>query len=175
MKIAVVVFILYGVALFINEGLSILIKRVFAYSSLTWLEFVVTLLRYLLFLLIIGVVSIISDYAKVVSVVTDSEAGFRSISKAMLFIRKNFGRTLVVFLILFLFLVIGAVVYNLVDGLIPRSPVYLILLTFIIQQFLIIYRIIIRMYVYSTEVVLYQDLAAELSEYEVEEVTKQNQ
>ncbi|MHC1736672.1 MAG: hypothetical protein AB9882_01525 [Ignavibacteriaceae bacterium] len=172
LKIAFIAFILYIIALLISDALSYLIKAIFAYSSLTWLEFILTLLRYLLFLLLIGVVSIISDYAKVVAVVTDTSSALRSILGAFRFIHKNFWRALSVFLILFLFLIIGVVVYNLVDGLIPRSPVWLILLTFIIQQLLIIYRTIIRLYVYSTEVVLFQDIIAELSDFEMEEIPK---
>jgi len=172
LKIAVIAFMMYILGLVLNEFFNLLIKSSFAYSSMAWLEFTLTLIRYLLFLLLIGIVSIISDYAKVVAVINDNNHAFRSIGIALLFIRKNFLRTLSVFLILFGLLAIGAVIYNLVDGLIPRSPVYLILLTFIIQQFLIIYRVIIRMYVYSSEVVLYQDLAAELTDYEVEEIPK---
>lgn len=168
--IAFYTFIFYFLALGLNEIFNFLVKAVFQYSSNTLWEFLVQLIIYMFFLLMIGVVSIISDYSKVATVVTDNTRIFRTILKAIIFIKENFGKVILIFLVMFAFLAIGGIVYNLLDGLVPRSPVYFIVLNFIFQQLLIIFRVLIRMLVYSTEVVLYNDLNAELVESRIEEI-----
>ena len=60
--------------------------------------------------------------------------------------------------------------YNIVDSYIPKYPYYYMVLTFIIQQLLIIFRLLIRMLFYSTEVYLYIELSAELVTSNVEEI-----
>ena len=57
---------------------------------------------------------------------------------------------------------LGAVVYNVVAILIPRSPFYFLILTFILQQMLIIFRLAITMLLYATEAYLFKDQEAEV-------------
>ncbi|HPI37439.1 MAG TPA: hypothetical protein PK397_05800 [Ignavibacteriaceae bacterium] len=169
-KIAFFTFIFYFIALGINIVLDYMVRVFFLDSGSTLWEFVIQLIRYLFFLLLIGVVSIISDYSKIALALNDSTKTLKTIFRTILFIKENFGRVITVFLILFCFLAIGGIVYNLVDGLVPRSPIYWIVLNFIIQQLLIIFRVVIRMLVYSAGVVLYNDLSAEIIYSKAEEI-----
>ena len=57
---------------------------------------------------------------------------------------------------------IGAIIYNLVRVTIPETPFYFLIVSFILQQMLIIFRLLIRMLFYSTEVILFNDLIAEV-------------
>ena len=56
---------------------------------------------------------------------------------------------------------IGAVIYNIVSGTIPKAPFYFLILSFILQQTLIIFRLLIRMLFFASEVNVYKDLSAE--------------
>lgn len=169
-KIAFFSFIFYLIALGLNIVLDYAVRLVFSEAGSTVWEFIVQLIRYLFFLLMIGVVSIIADYSKVAIVVNDSNYAVKTIFKTIVFIKENFGRVLTIFLILFSFLAIGGIIYNLLEGLVPRSPVYFIVLNFIFQQLLIIFRVVIRMLVYASEVILYNDLSAEVVYSKVEEI-----
>ena len=68
----------------------------------------------------------------------------------------------VTFLIVSIIGALGAIVYNIVAIFIPRSPFYFLILTFILQQMLIIFRLAITMLLYATEVYLFKDQDAEI-------------
>ena len=57
---------------------------------------------------------------------------------------------------------LGAVIYNLMIIYVPRAPYYFLILTFILQQLLIIFRLSITMFFYATEVFLFKDQDAEV-------------
>ena len=52
---------------------------------------------------------------------------------------------------------------------IPRTPFYFLIVSFILQQMLIIFRLFIRMYFCATEVNLYKDLSADVIEVKAKE------
>ncbi len=173
-KIGIISFILYFLALNVDSLLNYFIKESFSNYPSSYYEFLLQFIRYLLFLLWLGIISIISDYSKITTVVKDQDKIYKSIIYAILFIKDNFSKVLALFLILFIFLVVGGIIYNLSEGYIPRTPFYFIILTFILQQFLIIFRVLIRMLVYSSEVNLYTELSAEVIYSKAEEIRAGN-
>jgi len=157
LKIAFFTFILYFVAISINVLIDYGIKQIFIEKENAFIEFAIQIFRYLFFLFLISVINIVSDYTKVAVVAIDSTKLFHSFYKSFQFIKKNFVKVMTVYFIMLVFVAIGATIYNLVDGFVPKKPAYLLLLTFLIQQLLIIFRVLIRMYFYSTELLIYTD------------------
>ncbi len=171
LKIAVLVGGLYFVAISINVLIDFGIKEIFWEKENAAIEFSVQIFRYLFFLLLVSIINIISDYTKVAIVVVDSTKLFRSVYKALQFIKRNFVKVMTVYFIMLIFVGIGAAIYNVVDSLLPKKPVYFLLLTFLIQQLLIIFRVLIRMYFYSTELLIFTDGEAETVSPAIEEIS----
>lgn len=171
LKIAVFTFGLYFVVISLNVLIDFGIKQIFLEQENAVVEFIVQIVRYLFFLFLVSIVNIISDYTKVVILVVDSTKLFRSLYKSFQFIKKNFVKVVTVYFIMLVFVAIGATIYNLVDSFLPKKPVYFLLLTFLIQQLLIIFRALIRMYFYSTELLIYTDGEAEIVSPHFEEIS----
>jgi len=171
LKIAVVVGALYFAAISINVLIDYGIKQIFLEKENAAVEFAVQIFRYLFFLLLISIINIISDYTKIAIVVIDSTKLFRSLYKSFQFIKKNFVKVMTVYFIMLVFVAIGATIYNVVDSFLPKKPVYFLLLTFLIQQLLIIFRVLIRMYFYSTELLIFTDGEAQTVSPAFEEIS----
>ena len=93
-----------------------------------------------------------------------------SIKKAILTIKNNFNSIFTIFVIISITGAIGAVIYNAIGRFIPRTPYYFLVLTFIMQQMLVIFRLLIRMLFFSSEVLIYKDKSAEIIEKNIQEV-----
>ncbi|PIP77071.1 MAG: hypothetical protein COW85_10935, partial [Ignavibacteria bacterium CG22_combo_CG10-13_8_21_14_all_37_15] len=171
LKIAVFVGALYFAAISINVLIDYGIKEIFLEKENAAVEFAVQIFRYLFFLLLISLINIISDYTKVAITVVDSTKLFRSLYKSFQFIKKNFVKVMTVYFIMLVFVAIGATIYNVVDSFLPKKPVYFLLLTFLIQQLLIIFRVLIRMYFYSTELLIFTDGEAQTVSPAFEEIS----
>jgi len=171
LKIAVVVGALYFAAISINVLIDYGIKQIFLEKENAAVEFAVQIFRYLFFLLLISIINIISDYTKIAIVVIDSTKLFRSLYKSFQFIKKNFVKVMTVYFIMLVFVAIGATIYNVVDSFLPKKPVYFLLLTFLIQQLLIIFRVLIRMCFYSTELLIFTDGEAQTVSPAFEEIS----
>jgi len=170
LRLALIIGVLYFVAVSINVLFDYSIQKIFQDQEDAFIEFAIQIFRYLFFLLLICVINIISDYTKVAIVAVDSTKLLKSLLKAIQFIKKNFVKVMIVYLIMLIFVALGATVYNLVDSFVPKKPAYLLLLTFLIQQLLIIFRVLIRMYFYSTELIIYTDGEAETVSPAFEEI-----
>jgi hypothetical protein len=170
LKIAVITFLLYFVALNIDALLDIFIRSAFKNNSNQAIEFLLQFLRYLLFLLWLSIFSLLSDYAKVITAIQDNTKITRAFNLALIFIKNNFSKVLVLYIVLFIVLSLGGIVYNLIESYIPRTPFYFIIISFILQQLLIIYRTVVRMIVYSSEILLYNELASEVIYSQAEEI-----
>ena len=83
--------------------------------------------------------------------------------------RKDFQKIFTIFFLVAVLGAVGALLYNVFGLTISRLPYYFLLLPFILQQMLIIFRLNIRMLFCSTEVILYKDLSAEIIKPLVEE------
>ena len=152
----------FGLAFLINDYLGKIILSFFKNSENEMLEFVFMSLRYILLIFLIGVVSIISDYSKINIAVKDSFYVIRTLFNTVVFLKNNFIKVFLLFLMVAVFGAIGAIIYNLVRVTIPETPFYFLIVSFILQQMLIIFRLLIRMLFYSTEVILFNDLIAEV-------------
>lgn len=145
----------------INDWLGDLITDVFINSENVMMEFILRSLRYILLVFFIGIVTIISDYSKVALAVMERRKVIREIYNTLIFLKNNFTRVFIIFLIVAVLGALGAVMYNLLEKEIPRTPFYFLAVSFVLQQMLIIFRLYIRMLFFSTEVNLYKDLSAE--------------
>jgi len=153
---------LYAAAFIANDLLGDLIGWAYSNSESVMGDFVIRSLRYIFLIFVIGVISIIADYSKVSLGVKDSYKIFREIYSAIIFIKKNFLKVFTVFLFVAILGALGAIFYNLLNRFIPRTPYYYLVIIFILQQMLIIFRLYIRMLFCATEVFLFKDLSAEV-------------
>ncbi len=163
-KVVAISILLYAAAFIINTFFGRVIASIFSGTEMVVLDFTLRVIRYVFLVFMIGIVSIISDYTKVIMAVENRHDVFKSIADAAIFIGNNFDKTFGVFFIVALMGGIGAVFYNIFDLVIPRTPYYFLILSFILQQILVIFRLNIRMLFYSTEVMLFKDLNAEMIE-----------
>jgi len=168
-KVLSVTLLFVVLAFMINNLLGDLIEWIFRERDYQLVEFILRSLRYLLLIFLIGIVLLISDYSKVVIGISDNTKIFRSIFEAIYFIKDNFFVVFVVFLIVSVMGAVGAIVYNIIDIFVPTEPFAFLFLTFILQQFLIIFRLLIRMLFVTTEVNLFKDISAKVIEAEVKE------
>ena len=170
LKILSISLIFYGIAFLFNDLLAMIIHKAFVNSENAMAEFILNLLKYIILIFLIGITAIISDYAKVIVVVGDERSSVQSIKKAIVTIKNNFNTIFSVFVIISVTGALGAIVYNAVGRFIPRTPYYFLALTFIMQQMLVIFRLLIRMLFYSSEVLIYKDTTAEIIENNIQEV-----
>lgn len=161
-KVTLVSLLFYALAFLINDYLGDLIRWIFHRTEFIYADTILRSLRYLILLFLIGMVSLISDYTKVILAVEDELKMWRGVYKTLLFVKNNFSVVFGIFLLISVLGASGAVIYNLVGTLIPKAPVYYLILVFFLQQMLIIFRLYIRMYFYATEVYLYKDISAEI-------------
>lgn len=168
-KIVLISLVFFMIAFTIHDYLGLLIEWGFAETENQMADFIFRLARYSLLVLFIGLITLVSDYTKVHMALVDTTKIFPSISEAVIFIKHNFNKVFTVFLIIACLGAAGAVLYNLLEAFIPRTPFYFLILSFIVQQMLIIFRLFIRMYFCATEVMLYKDLNADTIEVKVRE------
>ena len=158
----ILLFTIFSFALLfgLNDLLGTLIQYISGNSANNWFDFILRAVRYGILLFLIGIITIISDYSKVLIAVRDEVVVSKSIFQAIIFIKNNFILTFSVFLFISLLGAFGSIMYNLFEVLIPRTPYYFLALAFVLQQLLVIFRLFIKMYFCSTEVIIYKDLSA---------------
>lgn len=170
-KVVLISLVFFMLAFAIHDYLGLLIEWGFSNTENQMADFLIRLARYILLVFFIGLITIVSDYSKAFMAIQDTTRTFYSITQSILFIKRNFNKVFTVFLIIAVIGAAGAILYNLLEAFIPRTPYYFLVLSFIVQQMLIIFRLFIRMYFCSTEVLLYKDLSAELIELKAKEQT----
>jgi len=169
MKILIVSLFIFAAAFFIDDLINSLITEIFKDTEMVFTEFILRSLRYLILLFLIGVVTIISDYSKV-SMAIDEEMGIRKgIGNALIFIKHHFRIVFFIFLLVAILGAAGGLVYNIVETYVPRTPFYFLIISFILQQMLIIFRLFTKMLFCSTEVIIYKDFSAEEVSAEIQE------
>lgn len=168
-KIVIISLFFFASAFIINDLLGDLIEWGYLDSEVVIFEVVLRSLRYLILVFLIGSVTLISDYAKVSIAVKDDKRVFRTIFESLVFLKRNFLKVFTVFFIVSSVGLAGLGIYNLTGTSIPQSPFYYLFLSFVIQQMLIIFRLVVRMLFCSTEVLLYKDLSAEYVQPEIKE------
>ena len=127
-----------------------------------FLYLIVRSIRYIFLLLLIAALTIITDYVEVYLALRDQTKVRTGFAETFKFIR---GRSVLIFSVFMIVAVIGAlgaIFYNVIVIYVPASPFYFLILTFILQQLLIIFRLSITMLFKATEVFLFKDLDAEV-------------
>ncbi|MCX6151677.1 MAG: hypothetical protein NTX22_14235 [Ignavibacteriales bacterium] len=168
-KVLLISLVFYAIAFIINDYLGLLVQYLFS-NSARKLEFFLRGSRYLLLIFLIGVVSLVSDYTKVSLSLRDSEKVLKEIIYVIKFLKKNFYQIFVIFFLVACLGAIAAIIYNIIDSFIPSTTFMFFLLAFILQQLLIIFRLLVKMLFVSTEVILYKDLNAQIIPTYAEEV-----
>lgn len=168
-KILLISIVFFAAAFQLNDLLGELISWIFASVENEIYDFVLRSLRYILLVFLIGLIIMVSDYSKVGMAVDGKQKAFKGILNGVYLIRSHFPSIFSVFLLIAIFGAAGVLVYNIVGIAIPRTPYYFLIISFILQQMLIIFRFFIRMYFAATEVALYKDLNAEVISPESEE------
>lgn len=169
-KIFLLAISLYIIAL----GLNVLLHSGVLYLSSRYgspiliLTFNIT--RNALFLFFICSVNLIVDYTKIATCATDETKVRVSFRTALRFINQNFRFALIIYLICGSMVLLAASTYNALDSFIPRSNTALIIVTFFFQQLLVIFRLLIKILFFSTEVVLYSESNADIISTDAEEL-----
>jgi len=160
-KVLFISLLFFALAFKIYDWIGDLITLGYQDSENVWMDFILKSIRYVLLIFLIGVVTLLSDYSKVSLAIRDRTNFFKEFYHAVIFIKNNFTKVFTIFLIVAVIGAIGVLIYNIIGKVIPRTPYYFFILTFVLQQMLIIFRLLIRMLFCSTEVILYKDLSAE--------------
>ncbi|MBN1300408.1 MAG: hypothetical protein JW995_04260 [Melioribacteraceae bacterium] len=171
MKILLISIVFFGLAFKLNDLLGDLFTNLFGKNDYYLTDFILRSLRYILLLIFIGIITIISDYAKISLAVDEKQKALAAVKNSFVFIRQNFQVSVGTFLIISVLGAVGAVIYNIIDTFVPRAPFYYLMLTFILQQMLIIFRFIIRMFFCASEVIIYNDINADYVKPLVKEST----
>lgn len=168
LKIVIFSLILFAAAFKLNDYGGYLLTLLFKNSENVTADFILKFLRYILLVFFIGVVMMLSDYSKISLAVRDKTKIWKECLNAAWFIKDNFNKVFITFLIVAIIGALGAIVYNIIGRFIPRTPYYFLFLSFILQQMLIIFRLLVRMLFYSTQVTLFNDLSAPVVKVEAQ-------
>ncbi len=161
-KIMILSLLFFALAFLLNDLLGELITYIFLNTENELLDLVLRSLRYIILIFLIGIVTIISDYTRVALVVKDTNKIYKEIYNTLIFLKNNFNLTFFVFFIVAVIGGIGSIFYNLISFMLPRTPVAIILLSFFIQQLLIIFRLLVRMLFFATEVYIFKDVNSDI-------------
>ena len=140
--------------------------KLFQETPSYWTPFIFRLVRYILLLFFVGIVTVIADYTKIALAANGRLKALNEFWQSTKFVFKNFNIVFGVFFLVAFLGALGAILYNLIGLAIPASPFYFLILTFLLQQLLIIFRLNIRMFFFATEINLCRELRAEVIEQE---------
>ncbi|MEN8191863.1 MAG: hypothetical protein ABFS12_03545 [Bacteroidota bacterium] len=162
MKVTLVTLALFLIIFNINDLFALWIGNISENINSVWLDLGIRSIRYVILSILIIAVSIVSDYVDVYLALNDQtkvRKGFRATLK---FLRGRITLIFITFMVVAVIGGLGVLIYNLIVIYVPRSPFYFLILTFFLQQMLIIFRLSITMLFHATEVYLYKDQAAEI-------------
>lgn len=151
----------FGLIFFCLQFLVSLIELFFGsdpYQNITyWLGWATVGMRYISIILF----GILLDYARIHAVSTGERKMRISVWYALKFMFKNIAKTFSLALILFVIGAIILVIYNLTANSLSAPNAFVILLLFLFQQLYMMFRMSMRLTLYSSQTNLYQDLAEE--------------
>jgi hypothetical protein len=124
-------------------------------------ETIVLGLRLLCLLFVLVPVTMVFDYARIDTVMTDGTAMRRSAWRGLRFVYRRFGRAIKLQLILLLLLVLLAAVYLALVELVGTSSTPALIATVFLQQLFIVQRIGLRILGFAAESALYRELNPE--------------
>jgi hypothetical protein len=168
-KVLFISLFFFALVFFIDDMINDLVSEIFSSREMIFTEFILRSVRYIILLFFIGVVTIISDYSKVIMAIDEEKSVKKGIENAIIFIKKHFRIVFFIFLTVAIIGGIGGLIYNIVETYVPRTPFYFLIISFILQQMLIIFRLFTKMLFCATEVIIYKDFSADEVSAEIEE------
>ncbi len=168
-RLLLIILILFFLAFKLNDYLGDLIKWFYADVENELGDFLTRSFRYVFLIFLIGVLTIFSDYTKISLVINDRTKVLKELVEIIKLTSFNFYKIFIVFFMVALIGALGAVFYNLLGIFVPPKPYYYLILLFVLRQMLIIFRLLIKMLFYSTEILLYKDLTAQVVKVKPEE------
>lgn len=162
MKVTLVTLLLFIILFEVDDILTDWIAWMLEDINSIFLDLIIRSIRYIILLLLIGIVTIITDYVDVYLALHDQTKVRKGFAQTLKFIRGRFILIFMIFMSVAILGALGAVIYNVIVIYVPRSPFYFLILTFILQQMLIIFRLSITMLFHATEVFLFKDQDAEI-------------
>jgi hypothetical protein len=112
-------------------------------------------------LLMLVLVVMVYDYARIDTVLTDGTAMRRSAWRGVRFVYRRLGRTIKLQILLVLLFLLLAVVYLALVELVGTSSPAALIATVIVQQLFVVQRIGLRFFGFAAEAVLYRELNPE--------------
>jgi len=161
-KVSLIAIILLAIIFLIDSKIDSGIESITEDLNSVMFDLVLRSFRYITLLFLIGIISILSEYTQVYLALNNSPKIWKGFSYTLKLLRKRFFLIFMTFLIVSIIGAMGAIIYNIVAIFIPRSTFYFLILTFVLQQMLIIFRLSIKMLLYATEVYLFKDQNAEI-------------
>ncbi|MEX0602736.1 MAG: hypothetical protein WD295_05295 [Bacteroidota bacterium] len=149
------------VILRISEGIAV--QTAFEPSEMT--PFLYYMARNVGVILVVGFVTLCFDFAKVRMVVEDRTSAFFGLVAGVRFVFRHVGSTVGLTVLLSFAGTVLIVLYSLVEGWIPQSGYWTILLVFVLQQAYMIGRFWIRANFYASQTLLFKD--REVAEHQV--------
>lgn len=119
-----------------------------------WFNWIKVGLRYISFLLFWMVI----DYARIYTVINDEKKMRRSIWQGVRFTFGNILKTFSISLLLFLTGAIVLFVYNPLADMLSMSSAIVVLLLFLLQQLYMIFRMMLRLTLYSSQIFLFNSV-----------------
>ena len=116
-----------------------------AESAVTeWLPLILSNLHFLIALLLLSIVRMIVDYARIAIVADEERKVLKALRQALTFLRKRFFRAWAIYLLIVVATVAGSVGFYVVLGALGASAVVQIIAAFVWMQLYVVFRIWIR-------------------------------
>ena len=123
--------------------------------------FVYYMIRNVLFFFLLGLFVMWFDYAKIRIVVDGRWSALGAFGTGVKFSFTNFGRTFPIVLLLTIIGVVLMALFGVLEGLIPQTGYWTILVVFLLQQVYVFFRMWLKASFYATQTVLFRGLSAE--------------
>lgn len=144
------------VVFLINKGIGLLFSKIYADSEPLWAY--LQILKLLIFFVLIFLVNMVFDYAKIRTILLDRRDMFKTGLRAWAFVFRHLGKTLALYYLVALLGIIFFIVYTATGKLIHASTSIGILLLFLWQQTYAFTRIGVRLTFYSSQAILFKKL-----------------
>jgi hypothetical protein len=136
--------------------LSALTSSIIENARTEWTSIILSNLHFLIALLLLSIVHMVFDYARI-AVVADEEVKVRrSLSHALKFLRKRFFRAWTLYLLITAGFLAGTIVYYAVLGLFAGPTVPMVILGFIWMQIYVVFRIWTKTLYFASQAEFYR-------------------
>jgi hypothetical protein len=159
--------LIFGIILVLVGIISSMIFG-FVYSALTSnavsevLPFTLAVVMFLLFLFVVMLIVMMADYAKVATVVNDSNSMLKTSWQGIKIVFRHFLSTFGLQLSIILFLLLAVILYHILEAQIGMTTLFTILVMFLIQQLSVGAKVWTRVLTFAGELELYDIFESEV-------------